>query len=84
MWSEASRLLLLMTVLSQSFFALVRGHLVAFSFLSAWHNENIFIVTVYCSGDASTVAGTVSPGCHFSSASFTASRNTFEGLKAGI
>ena len=30
-------LLLLMTVLSQAFFTLVGGHLVAFSFLSAGH-----------------------------------------------
>ena len=31
-------LFLLMTILSQSFLAFVRSHLVAFSFLSAWHN----------------------------------------------
>ena len=31
-------LFLLMTILSQSFFTLMSGHLVAFSFLSAWHN----------------------------------------------
>ena len=30
-------LFLLMTILSQSFLAFVRSHLVAFSFLSAWH-----------------------------------------------
>lgn len=33
----SGQLFLLMTILSQSFFAFVRGHLVAFSFLSAWH-----------------------------------------------
>ena len=60
---RSDSLLLLMTVLSQSFFALVRGHLVAFSFLSAWHNENIYIVTVYClSGN--TVSAAVSPDYH--------------------
>ena len=31
------RLLLLMTILAQTLFALVRGHLVSFSFLSAGH-----------------------------------------------
>ena len=30
--------LLLMTILSQSFFAFVSGHLMTFPFLSAWHN----------------------------------------------
>ena len=29
---------LLMSILSQSFFALMRGHLVSFSFFSAWHD----------------------------------------------
>ncbi len=37
-------LFLLMTVFSQSFLTLVRSHLVAFSFLSAGHNINIFII----------------------------------------
>ncbi len=32
-----AKLLLLMTILSEAFFALVSSHLVAFSFLSAWH-----------------------------------------------
>jgi hypothetical protein len=35
-WSW-SVLFLLMTILSQSLFAFVGSHLVAFSFLSAWH-----------------------------------------------
>ena len=35
--SVKEELLLLMTVLAQAFFAFVRGHLVAFSFLSAGH-----------------------------------------------
>jgi hypothetical protein len=33
-----SLLLLFVAILSQTLFALVRGHLVALSFLSAWHN----------------------------------------------
>ena len=35
----ATGLFLLMTILSQSFLTLVRSHLVAFSFLSAGHNN---------------------------------------------
>jgi len=35
-WSRAA-LFLLMAILSQAFFALVRSHLMAFSFLSAGH-----------------------------------------------
>lgn len=36
--SHHAGLFLLMTVLTQSFFALVRSHLVAFTFFSAWHS----------------------------------------------
>ena len=35
--SRGYALLLLVTVLAQTFFTFVRSHLVAFSFLSAWH-----------------------------------------------
>jgi hypothetical protein len=35
-------LLLLVTVLSQALFALVRCHLVFLSFLTAWHNQSCF------------------------------------------
>ena len=38
-YPEQPGLFLLMTVLSQSFLTLVRSHLVAFSFLSAGHNN---------------------------------------------
>ena len=40
-------LFLLVTVLSQSFFAFVSSHLVAFSFLSAWHNYFILKMLLY-------------------------------------
>lgn len=40
-------LFLLMTVLSESFLAFVGGHLVAFSFLSAWHNVNDMVKLIY-------------------------------------
>ena len=39
--SRKKELLLLMTILSESFFAFVGCHLVAFSFLSAWHSVYI-------------------------------------------
>ena len=32
-----SRLFVLMTILAQAFFTLVRSHLMSFTFLSAWH-----------------------------------------------
>jgi hypothetical protein len=35
-------LLLLVTVLPQALFALVRCHLVFLSFLTAWHNQSCF------------------------------------------
>lgn len=43
---EPNLLFLLVTVLSQSLFALVRGHLVALSFLSAGHGDYYFIVNI--------------------------------------
>jgi hypothetical protein len=36
--------LLLVAILSKSFFTLVRRHLVSFSFLTAWHNEKVLYV----------------------------------------
>ena len=39
--SRKKELFLLMTILSESFFAFVGRHLVAFSFLSAWHSVYI-------------------------------------------
>lgn len=35
-------LLLFVTVLAQALFALVGGHLVLLSFLTAWHNQSCF------------------------------------------
>ena len=35
-----------MPVFSKSFFALVRGHFVAFSFLSAWHFSLVFLINI--------------------------------------
>ena len=42
--SKNIELFLLMTILSKAFFALVSCHLVAFSFLSAWHVVGIYFV----------------------------------------
>jgi hypothetical protein len=39
-------LLVFMTILAQSFFTLVRCHLVAFTFLSVWHSRKILILNV--------------------------------------
>ena len=35
-------LVVLMTILAQTFFALVRRHLVSLMFLSVWHNKKLF------------------------------------------
>ena len=59
-----------MTVLAQSFFALVRCHLVAFAFLSVRHISKMLIVNYMF---LSTIV-----------IYFTWSMNTLAGLKAGI
>ena len=40
-------LLVFMTILAQSFFTLVRSHLVAFTFLSVWHSRKMFYYNIY-------------------------------------
>lgn len=37
-----------MTILFQAFFALVRGHLVAFTFFSAWHDCYELMIRLNC------------------------------------
>ena len=64
MWPQPFSLLLV-TILSQSFLALVSGHLMTFPFLSAWHNLLIFIC-LYLKPDF--VPGSKFPFCRFGDA----------------
>ena len=69
-----------MTILSKTFFSFVSCHLVAFSFLSAWHDFYYFLVNV-------PEKCFFSPGLDnyfLSVASLTSFINTLAGLNAGI
>jgi len=41
-FSLPNQLFLFMTIFSQAFFALVSGHFMSLSFLTAWHNLSFF------------------------------------------
>ena len=57
----AQLLLVFMTVLAQSFFTLVRCHLVAFAFLSVWHVVSV-LMKLYYSVAVDTRVAITSPG----------------------
>lgn len=78
-------LLLLVTVLSQALFALVSGHLVALTFLSAWHCSGCLWLVGYAWLSAMNALYRIEAALtYLLRLFFTSSRNTFEGLKAGI
>ncbi len=90
--ADTVRLLsLLVSILAQTFFTLVRSHFMSLSFLTAWHNLKVLIGFVFYSSklrlQQSYVKYSTDKSVLYSRLAayfFTELINTFAGLKAGI